>query len=153
MLQDKGVLLILRRVELEGVYIYYALEIIMNPMRLLDEGDYFQLTEENHVELLETAFYKVLKPIRKEFSIRSKLFSNFRLDKLDNYGFKRVDFAVNIYTEHILFYMELIKRANIPAGYELFQIFSKTSKRNIQPMAFIFLNERKVSRNRYLASP
>ncbi|WP_143100981.1 hypothetical protein [Paenibacillus sp. 1_12] len=109
---------------------YKALEIIMNPMRLLNKNDYLQLASIEHCQSIYTAFEKALKPIKKEFKSRKcnkKL--TFQLHHLDSYSFKRVDFAVNFYTEHIKLYMKLIKRANIPNGFQQYLTYRESSKR------------------------
>lgn len=130
LLKDYGLNLILKRSELEDGISYSAFEIIMNPMRLLNPDDYYQLADMQHSKAIYTEFEKVFKPIKKEFNQdkRNKQLK-FKLDKTDSYKFKRVDFAVNIVTEDIENYMNLIKRSNIPDSFYQETKYDKSSKR------------------------
>lgn len=131
---ETGIQLILRSKEFEDGISYKALEVIMNPMRLLDVNDYLQLADMKHFQAIYAAFKKAFNPIKKKFESKKrnrKLI--FKLHQLDSYNFKRVDFANNIYTEHIKLYMKLIKRANIPNGFQLFVKYKESSKRYEPP--------------------
>lgn len=130
LLKETGIKLILRSLEYEEGISYKALEIIMNPMRLLDVNDYLQLATMEHSKSIYAAFKKAFIPIKKKFESkkRNRQFK-FKLHLLDIYSFKRVDFAINFYTEHIKLYMKLIKRANIPNGFQLFLKYRPSSKR------------------------
>ncbi|MFC4596865.1 hypothetical protein [Cohnella hongkongensis] len=134
LLKNNGLNLTLKRIELEDGISYSALEIIMNPARLLNENEYFQLTDLHHYEAIEKAFEKVFKPIKIGFERDKKnKHIKFKLHKISSYNFKRVDFAVNIITEHIELYMRLIRRANIPEGFHLFDMPDLVSKRRKPP--------------------
>ncbi|WP_240417383.1 hypothetical protein [Paenibacillus periandrae] len=146
LLQKNGLILILRQVK--SSY-YSGLEIIMNPIRLLygNENDaYFLLADMKHYRAICKAFVKLFKPIKQEFErIKGNKHHKFKLHMLNSYSFKRVDFAVNIYTEHIKFYMELIKRANIPDDFHLFVKDDPASKRKKPPKDsfYIFKKDKK----------
>ncbi|OPH60305.1 hypothetical protein BC351_17560 [Paenibacillus ferrarius] len=130
LLKETGIKLILRSSENEDGISYKALEIIMNPMRLLDVNDYLQLTDIEHYQSIYAAFRKAFKPIKKKFESKRRNRSfKFNLDYLDAYCYKIVDFAVNIYTKHIKLYMKLIKRANVPNGFQQFVLYKESSKR------------------------
>ncbi|KOR90569.1 hypothetical protein AM231_16530 [Paenibacillus solani] len=102
----------------------------MNPMRLLDENDYLQLASMENSKAIYAAFKRAFEPIKKKFeSKRRNRNFKFNLHLLDAYSFKRVDFAVNIYTEHIKLYMKLIKRSNVPNGFQQFVTYKESSKR------------------------
>jgi hypothetical protein len=134
LLQNQGIKIILRRSTIDGEITYSAIEIIMNPMRLLDEDDYFQLADEVHLNQIKASFKKAFKEIRKKFQSKKRNKGLiFRFDLLDVYSFKRVDFAINISTEHVDLYMKLIKRANIPDGFQLYTIYNSISKRYEPP--------------------
>lgn len=126
--EEAGIKLILRSLEYEEGISYKALEIIMNPMRLFDVNDYLQLATMEHSKSIYTAFKKAFTPIKKKFeSKRRNRQFKFKLHLLDTYCFKRVDFAFNFYTEHIKLYIKLIKRANIPNGFQLFLKYRPSS--------------------------
>jgi len=129
--KDNGLNLILKRNEFEDGISYSAFEIIMNPTRLLNPEEYYQLADMRHSAAIYRKFEKVIELIKKEFNKdkRNKLFK-FKLDKLDSYKFKRVDFAVNIETELIERYMKLIERGNIPNGFHPYTIYDKSCKRS-----------------------
>ncbi|MEK3865823.1 hypothetical protein MHH60_20345 [Paenibacillus sp. FSL H7-0716] len=130
LLEETGIKLILRSLEYEEGFSYKALEIIMNPMRLLDVNDYLQLANMEQAKSIYDAFKIAFVPIKEKFESkkRNRQFK-FKLHQLDTYSFKRVDFAINFYTEHIKLYMKLIKRANIPNGFQLFLKYRPSSKR------------------------
>lgn len=131
LLEETGIKLILRSLEYEEGYSYKALEIIMNPMRLLDVNDYLQLATMEQSKFIYAAFKRAFNPIKKKFESkkRNRQFK-FKLHLLDTYSFKRVDFAINFFTEYIKLYMKLIKRANIPNGFQLYTKFKPSSKRH-----------------------
>lgn len=134
LLKNTGIKLILKNSEYEEGISYRALEIIMNPMRLLNINDYLQLASMEYSKLIYDTFMKTFKPIKQKFekNKRNRKFK-FNLHLLDTYSFKRVDFAINFYTEHIKLYMKLIRRANIPNNFQLFLKYRPSSKRNEQP--------------------
>jgi hypothetical protein len=130
LLKEKGLILILRYTEFEGEISYCALEIIMNPMRLIIEDEYLQLATMKHSKAIYSAFTKAFNLIKKKFeSNRLNKNLKFKLHQLDSYSYKRIDFANNFYTEHIKLYMKLIKRANIPNGFQQFLKYKESSKR------------------------
>jgi hypothetical protein len=129
LLREKGIRLILRHSENEDIG-YYALEIVMTPMRLLFEDEYLKLVGMEDSKSIHSAFKKAFKLINKEFrSDRSNKMLVFKLDNLDSYSYKRVDFAVNIVTKHTKAYIKLIKRAKIPDGFQQYLIYKESSKR------------------------
>lgn len=130
LLKKNGLLLILRRSELEEGISYYAFEIIMNPMRLLNEDEFVNLATMKHCKAIYTAFKNAINPIKKKFEGRKRNRNmKFMLHQLDSYSYKRIDFATNFCTEHIKLYMKLIKRANVPEGFQLFKEYRRSSKR------------------------
>jgi hypothetical protein len=130
LLKNKGLQLILRHSENEDGISYSALEIIMNPMRLLNENEYLQLTSLDQSKSIYSAFEGAFKPIKKKFESRKRNRNLiFRSHLLDSYSYKRIDFAYNFYSEQIDIYMDLIKRANIPEGFELFRVYNESGKR------------------------
>ncbi|MBW7476672.1 hypothetical protein K0T92_18295 [Paenibacillus oenotherae] len=130
LLKDRGINLILTRVEFEDGLSYSAIEIIMNPMRLLNHDDFVNLAELQHSSEIKKEFTKVFEPIKKIFhQDRKNKDLKFIFHKLDSYKFKRVDLAINIETEHIEYYMKLIRRGNIPDGFIQASNYNKTSKR------------------------
>jgi hypothetical protein len=149
LLQENGLMLILRRSVLEDGISYNALEIVMNPMRLLNATDYLQLADIKHCKLIYGAFKKAFQPIKKKFesSKRNRNFK-FKLHNLDSYSFKRVDFAVNILTKHIKLYMNLIKRANIPSGFQLFLKYSESGKRYEPPKHSFYIFKKSKSKKK-----
>lgn len=140
LLKDNGINLILKRFEFEDGLSYSAIEVIMNPMRLLNPDDYYQLADIRHSEAIYREFKNVFKPINNEFNKdkRNKLLK-FKYGNLDAYKFKRVDFAVNIETEEIENYMKLIKRGNIPNGFHQYIEYDKSSKRSKPPKDSFYL--------------
>jgi len=134
LLQDQGLKIILRHIELEDGITYSAIEIIMSPMRLLDANDYLQLADEVDLKRIQVAFKRAFKEIRKKFQSKKRnKFLIFRFDMLDVYSYKRIDFAININTKQIDLYMKLIKRANIPNGFQLYMEYNCTSNRSKPP--------------------
>lgn len=130
LLKENGLLLMLKHSENEDGISYTALEIIMNPMRLLFKNEYLKLASMEHCKAIYAAFKRAFHPIKKRFESRRRNKSiKFKLHLLDSYSYKRIDFAVNFCTEHIKLYMKLIKRANIPDGFRLFVKYNESSKR------------------------
>lgn len=130
LLKEHGIILILTRIEYEDGLSYSAIEIIMNPMRLLNTDDYLTLAELHHLSKIESKFKEVFEPIKKQFyKKRENKRSIFNFQNLDSYKLKRVDFAINIETEFIEYYMKLIKRSNIPNGFYQVSKYDKVSKR------------------------
>jgi hypothetical protein len=143
LLKDHGINLILKRIEQVDGPSYSALEVIMNPMRLLDSNEYYQLTDTKHFEDINLEFQKVFKPIKKEFGRnKQNKYFKFKLDKLESYSLKRVDFAINIETEEIEQYMGLIVRANIPDGFHQYVEYDKSSKRRKPPKGSFYISEK-----------
>ncbi|CAG7644906.1 hypothetical protein PAESOLCIP111_04842 [Paenibacillus solanacearum] len=154
LLLKQGLRLILRYVEIGEGISYSALEIIMNPIRLLDGNDYYQLADERYEAAIIKAFKKAFDPIRKAFVSKkgNKYLKPFMLDLLNAYSVKRVDYAVNLYTQHSKLYMELIRRANIPDGFQQYVIFNPTSKRYEPPenSFYIFSKSQSKSKNSHV---
>ncbi|ULO08974.1 hypothetical protein H1230_09490 [Paenibacillus sp. 19GGS1-52] len=149
LLGDQGIKIILKRSTVVDEITYSAIEIIMNPMRLLDGNDYLQLADSAHFDQIRTSFKRALNDIRKKF--RSKKRNKnliFRFDLLDIYSFKRVDFAINISTEHVALYMKLIKRANIPDGFQLYTIYNSISKRSEPPRDSFYIFRKRFTKGK-----
>lgn len=149
LLLNQGLKLILRQIELEEGISYAALEIVMNPMRLLDSNDYYQLVDESYELAIIKAFKRAFAPINKAFvgKRRLKYFRPFRLDFINAYSVKRIDYAVNLYTEHIKLYMELIRRANIPDGFQQYVVYNPASKRYEPPENSFYLYKKSKSKS------
>lgn len=134
LLQENGLHLIMRHSEnTEGIG-YSALEIIMNPMRLLFQNEYLKLVSMKHCKDIYSAFKRAFVPIKNKFEKKRRNKGiKFKLHLLDSYSYKRIDFAVNFCTEHIKNYMKLIKRAGIPDGFQQFMRYHKSSRRYVSP--------------------
>lgn len=89
LLKENGLLLILRRVNLNECVSYSALEIIMNPMRLLDGNDYYSLADIQHRRIIYSKFKQFFQPIKDHFERQKEnRLLKFKLHLLDSYCFK-----------------------------------------------------------------
>ncbi|OMC75064.1 hypothetical protein BK121_03355 [Paenibacillus odorifer] len=151
LLKDKGLLLILRHNEYSEGISYHALEIIMNPMRLLQEDDYYNLAESKYSKQIYKEFKRAFTPIRKKFkSKKSNKNLIFKFDNLDIYSFKRIDFAINICTDYVDLYMKLIKRADIPNGFQLYAPYDNISRRSKPPEDSFYIFRRSTSKGNHV---
>ncbi|MCS7460201.1 hypothetical protein N0M98_08610 [Paenibacillus doosanensis] len=94
--------------------------IVINPQRLKDANEFLKITSGSEYTLISKLFTKLLKPIKEVFQKRRKnKHLRFDFDLLHTYQVRRIDLAVNINTEFKVYYIELIKRANVPNGFVL----------------------------------
>lgn len=139
LLQERGIKIILKRIWFEEGINYCAIEVVINPMRLLS-NDYLQLTEMKHYNAIKKEWRRAFNGIKKAFeSCRDNRGHQFRLHILDAYKAKRIDFARNIRTIHADSYMELLRRSNIPEGFVLYEQYSTTSKRKMPPSGSFYI--------------
>lgn len=149
LLQDQGIRIILKHSTLIDEITYSAIEIIINPMRLLDKNDYLQLAHSANYDQIRKSFKRTFSEIRKKFQSKKRNKGLiFRFDQIDVYSFKRVDFAININTEHVNLYMKLIKRANIPNGFQLFTIYNSVSKRYEPPKDSFYIFRKRYTKGK-----
>lgn len=128
--QANGLTLFMRQTTLKSGRKYHAIELIMNPIRLLEPEEYITLADTSKAYDIYNSFEKLLAPLMKEIQ-KKQTHYKLQLDLLDAYSVKRIDFAINFRSEHANYYMELIKRANIPNGFALGRKYDDRSKRQI----------------------
>lgn len=139
-LQRKGITIFMKRFIMNERISYRAIELIMNPIRLIKENDYIELADMRHASEINKAFKKAMTPLVREVqSDKQHRISKLKLAQLDAYSVKRVDFAINFHSEHAKQYMKLIRRAHIPEGFEIFQEYDPRGKRRVEAKHSFYL--------------
>jgi hypothetical protein len=102
--KSDGLLIFLTKynVQFPRVILKYAIEIRLNPKRLIEKDNHILLMQESDILSVDKAFNKIIKDIYCD------------LPELDRWKTGRIDYAVQIKTEHVKLYIKLFQRANKP---------------------------------------
>ncbi|KQN96197.1 hypothetical protein [Paenibacillus sp. Leaf72] len=127
---NSGMTILLRRTLLTSGIHYHAIEIRLNPKVLIQEREYVKVAKASEFPQICDRFKAVLKPLQKCLELTPlQLF--YKLNAIDEYQVKRIDYCINIRTILHEVYMELISRADIPAHFYLVTELDKKSGRQV----------------------
>ncbi len=136
-LRDHGFnTVILKKIKLDRKYKYDYLyiSIILNPIKLINKSG-VEVVKEDDLELVFKGFEKV----------KNKIFKG--LPSLEYWNINRIDYAVNIYTEHVKEYIKLFQRSDKPSGFK--ELYCKKSHRSKQLDGSFYLYNKSVAINFY----
>jgi hypothetical protein len=109
---------------------YHAIEIRMNPKRLIQENEYIKVTHFSDYPDVEKAFKAIFKEVEKVFNTLEDSWTvYFCFDDIARYKINRIDYCVNVKSPDAYRLMELIRRADLPKGYEIEEKYDPVSKR------------------------
>ncbi len=114
----------------------YSIEIQLNPKRLIEKDNHTLLLQESDIIEVIQEFDDIVHEIHYEFP-------SFIMWKVN-----RIDYAVNIYTEHVKLYIELFQRANRPNIHYDGQ-YSNVLNKTIQKEGSFYLISKSVRLNFY----
>lgn len=129
---------------------YHAIEIRLNPKVLIEENEYVKVARESDYREIYSRFKQVLKPLQKLFEeYNSK--KVYRFNDLSTYQVNRFDYCINIRTELHEDYMELIRRADVPAKFKvIYEVDADSGRRkNYKQSFYIQTEKRSVTINIY----
>ncbi|TBL80874.1 hypothetical protein [Paenibacillus thalictri] len=112
-----------------GIY-YHAIEIRLNPKALIQKREYVKVAKASEFPQICDRFKEALKPLQERVEL-SPLQLFYKLNAIDEYQVKRIDYCINIRTVLHEAYMELISRADIPAHFYLVTELDKKSGRQV----------------------
>lgn len=110
-------------------YVYKVIEVRLNPKRLCKRNEYVQVSAYEDYPVIVKMFEKLLAPLKRIYKqIRAakrnelkgiRVVSPFIFDDISRYKLDRIDYCINIRTPYMNWYMELIRRSDIPKSFEL----------------------------------
>ncbi|QDH19796.1 hypothetical protein [Saccharibacillus brassicae] len=147
LLKKNGIQIQLVQVSFEDGISYRAVELIMNPMRLLNGEDYISLASQSYRSQIEKAFHQIWALVKERFN-HTRINPNlkFKLDLLSSYKVKRIDIATNLHVPYPEIYMKLIRRSNIPKGFQLYTEFNAIGKRHVPPKDSFYIFREKLGK-------
>ena len=127
---------ILKKVKVDKKYKndYLNITIILNPIRLINKNK-LEVIKEDDLGLV----YKRFK------EVKNKIFSG--LPALEHWDINRVDYAINIYTEHVKEYIKLFQRADKPSNFN--ELYCTEAHRRKQLEGSFYLCNKSVIINFY----
>ena len=99
------------------VILKYAIEIRLNPKRLIEKDNHILLMQEQDILSVDKEFNKIIKNIYSD------------LPEFDRWKTGRIDYAVQIKTKHVKLYIELFQRADKPNRHYHEQDLEENNKR------------------------
>jgi len=129
---------------------YHAIEIRLNPKVLIEENEYVKVARESDYREIYSRFKKILKPLQKLFEEHNSK-KAYRFNDLSSYQVNRFDYCINIRTELHEDYMELIRRADVPAKFKvIYEVDADSGRRkNYKQSFYIQTEKRSVTINIY----
>lgn len=110
------------------------IEIQLNPTKLLDK-DIIELTHEEDLQELEQKFNDVVAGIHLD------------LNTFMYWTLRRIDYSINIKTEHVEEYIQLFQRGDIPYRFKM--MYDKKSKRRKHKKGSMYLKSNSATINFY----
>jgi len=109
---------------------YHAIEIRLNPKVLIQENEYVKVAKASDFIEICDRFQKILKPLQKMFELSPSM-NMYHFNAISEYQVKRIDYCINIRSALHTVYMELIRRADIPARFYLVTKLDEKSGREV----------------------
>lgn len=151
--REQGLIIYLRHFpyEINGSEVHYhAIEIRMNPKRLIKKDEYIEVTRFNDYQTVADAFKGTFKKVKDIFlKLESSWPVPFTFDNITAYKIGRIDYCVNIKVPDAQKYMELIRRADKPKRFEIVQAYDPKSKRTKPFSDSYYLENKSVCINFY----
>lgn len=85
---------------------YYGIEILLNPIRLIEKDNHIQVTSYNDFNLIMDEFDRIIKGIHPQ------------LPDIFGWTCKRIDYAVDIKTKYVKEYVELFQKGDKPSHFK-----------------------------------
>lgn len=123
---------------------YHAIEIRLNPKVLIQADEYVKVARESDFVEICDQFKRVLKPLQKAFEMHPSK-NIYRFNKIAEYQVKRIDYCINIRSNKHKEYIELIRRAEIPARFSLVTNLDKRSGREVAYKNSFYIQTQKHS--------
>lgn len=117
----------------EEQFHYHAIEIRLNPKRLVFKNDYVNVTHHNDYSSISDAFSSILKCVYDKYCKTVKkngLGMYIRFHRLDEYQLSRIDYCINIIEPYLDIYIDLISKADVPKRFTVVQYYDSVSKRS-----------------------
>lgn len=127
---------ILKKIKVDKRYKhdYLNITIILNPIRLINKNKLEVIKEDD------------LEQIYKRFKeVKNKIFSG--LPSLEHWNINRVDYAINIHTEHVKEYIKLFQRADKPSNFK--ELYCTKAHRRKQLEGSFYLYNKSIAINFY----
>lgn len=127
---------ILKKIKIDTRYKhdYLNITIILNPIKLINK-DNLEVIKEEDLELVYKGFKEV----------KNKIFIG--LPSLEHWDINRVDYAININTEHVKEYIKLFQRADKPSSFK--EQYCTKAHRSKQLEGSFYLYNKSVTINFY----
>ena len=128
--------IILKKVKVDKRYKhdYLNITIILNPIKLINKNK-LEVIKENDLDQVYSAFNQV----------KNKIFIG--LPALEHWNINRVDYAINIHTDHVKEYIKLFQRADKPSDFE--ELYCTKYHRRKQLDGSFYLRNKSVTINFY----
>lgn len=123
-----------------SMYKYYAIKLILNPIRMLYKDNYLDLLTEKCVKEFICLFNKYVQRISPDFP------------SLEEFYVSRIDFCKNFnfaYYKEMDKYLKLLKRGDVPSNFNIFKEYNSTSHRKVSPQNSVRLENDSVTINVY----
>lgn len=109
---------------------YHAIEIRLNPKVLIQENEYVKVAKASDYTEICDRFRKILKPLQQMVKMYPST-NMYRFNDIGEYQVKRIDYCINIRSMLHTVYMDLIRRADIPARFYLVTKLDEKSGREV----------------------
>lgn len=109
---------------------YHAIEIRLNPKALIQRREYVKVAKAGDYVDICKKFEEILKPMQERLEM-SSVFFPYCLNNINEYQVLRIDYCINIRSMMHEAYMELIRRADIPAWFHQVTELDKRSGRRV----------------------